>query len=317
MRILQITDSHVQLREQPHAGAMAEGPVTANTTLCPTTGLEACLRAASSFGVDLVVLTGDNVHEEDEQSYTMLLQHLRHGLPPHLASSALLIPGNHDRRKAQTKVFHPVVSAGLPEPGPDMAVFATIMPSGWLLIGLDTLQDGTGHGVMGNDQLRWLEKILGMDRPAELPLPPLLAASAEWPPPTLLFTHHPPLPLGAVGTSPGFTAQAGQMFDEADRLALEALLRRSPQVHAVFCGHVHAEFEYKIAERIPVIGTPSSWIQHSITAQEPADRVAYEDLPPGMRLISCDGDTATTATVSSKVIRVDDAGSIQRNIARL
>ena len=58
---------------------------------------------------------------------------------------------------------------------------------------------------------------------------------------------------------------------------------------------------------VPVLGTPSSWVQHNIdpiTAQEPADRVAYEDIPPGWRLIRLTGSTVADGRVDSAVVRV-------------
>jgi hypothetical protein len=78
-------------------------------------------------------------------------------------------------------------------------------------------------------------------------------------------------------------------------------------------GHVHAEFAVPMAGGggvcggVPVLGTPSSWIQHSIISSSaeqqqqqqppplpPRDRVAYEDIPPGWRLIRLSGGSVRT-----------------------
>ena len=175
-----------------------------------------------------------------------------------------------------------------------LATFARLETCGWLLIGLDSLLEGHGHGALGADQCAWLEASL----------------AAHPTTPALLFVHHPPLP--EVGSSPGFTTQAGLLFDEKDRLALESLLARRPgQVKAICVGHVHAVFDEQIAG-VPVLGTPSSWVQHSITAQEPADKVSYEDLPPGFRVIRLRGSTVGDGAIDTEVVRIDATAGAPR-----
>ena len=167
------------------------------------------------------------------------------------------------------------------------ATFASLESCGWLVVGCDTLVEGAGHGGLGEAQLEWLEGTLRSHPKA----------------PAIIFMHHPP--LAEVGTSPGFTTQAGLLFDESDRVALESLLRgpAGRQVKAICVGHVHAEFNVSISG-VPVLGTPSSWVQHDIRAQAPLDRVAYEDLPPGWRLIRLRGTSVADACVDSVVVRV-------------
>ena len=127
--------------------------------------------------------------------------------------------------------------------------------------------------------------------------------------------HHPP--LAEVGSSPGFTAQAGLLFDQTDRQALELLLRRrGGQVKAICVGHVHAVFDGRGAPGVPstqiagvpVLGAPSAWIQHSITARQPSDRVAYEDLAPGYRVLLLRGSTISDGTVDTEVVRTGGGG---------
>jgi 3',5'-cyclic AMP phosphodiesterase CpdA len=215
-------------------------------------------------------------------------------VPPSVAVE--LIPGNHDRREHLSDLSSSGSSAGRVRlPGcPGKAAFASLEECGWLVIGCDSLVEGSGHGELGAAQLSWLRETLDAHPAA----------------PVVLFMHHPPLPHLELGWAPGFTKQAGLLFSDADRLALESLFqgRAGQQVKAICVGHVHAEFDVPLAG-VPVLGTPSSWVQHNIdpiTAKEPADRVAYEDIPPGWRLIRLTGSTVEDGRVDSAVVRVGE-----------
>lgn len=304
MLLAQITDSHVRTIDAPHSEASREASAgTVHLDGHPRATLEACLLQAFSTSTrppELLVLTGDNAHGDQEGGapYSKLQAVLKQHVPPSVPIEVL--PGNHDRREhcsmlglargphQRARETAPASRMRLPA-CPGKATFACLEPCGWLVIGCDSLQEGSGHGVLGAAQLQWLSDTLDNH------------ASA----PAILFMHHPPLPHLELGWAPGFTHQAGLLFDEADRLALDALLQghAGRQVKAICVGHVHAEFEVPIAG-VPVLGTPSSWVQHSITAPEPVDRVAYEDIPPGWRLIRLEGRTLENASVETVVVRV-------------
>ena len=79
------------------------------------------------------------------------------------------------------------------------------------MVGCDTLVEGSGVGGLGAAQLQWLGHTLDAHPAA----------------PAIVFMHHPPLPHPReLGWAEGFSAQAGQLFDSADRLELERLLSR-------------------------------------------------------------------------------------------
>jgi 3',5'-cyclic AMP phosphodiesterase CpdA len=77
------------------------------------------------------------------------------------------------------------------------------------VVGCDSLLEGSGHGELGAAQLSWLADTL----------------AAHPTVPAILFMHHPPLDHLELGWAPGFTKQAGLLFDEVDRLTLEALFQ--------------------------------------------------------------------------------------------
>jgi 3',5'-cyclic-AMP phosphodiesterase len=91
---------------------------------------------------------------------------------------------------------------------------------GWRLLLLDTVEPGEHHGVFPDERLRWLENELGETR--------------ERAQPTLLLTHHQPVPPehrhsypNTIGILPEHSLR---MFD---------LLGKNPQVQGVLIGHTH------------------------------------------------------------------------------
>ncbi len=91
---------------------------------------------------------------------------------------------------------------------------------GWRLLLLDTVEPGEHHGVFPDARLRWLEEEL--------------AGTRERAQPTLLLTHHQPVPPehrhsypNSIGIIPEHSLR---MFD---------LLGKNPQVQGVLIGHTH------------------------------------------------------------------------------
>lgn len=91
---------------------------------------------------------------------------------------------------------------------------------GWRLVLLDTVEPGDHHGVFPEERLRWLENEL--------------AESAERAQPTLLLTHHQPVPPEHAGSYPN---SIGIIPEHSTRIF--DLLGRNPQVQGVLIGHTH------------------------------------------------------------------------------
>jgi Icc protein len=130
------------------------------------------------------------------------------------------IPGNHDDRDMLIARFGPgrfAVSCGALR-----------------VVGCDSTIAGEEYGALGGRQLAWLGDTLG-EQPET---------------PTLLALHHPPVLSGV--RSMDTIALAAE-----DRVALEALLERHPQVRAITCGHVHTTMTTSFAGR-PLLICPST-----------------------------------------------------------
>lgn len=195
MLIAQISDPHV-VRDgwlafgQLDTVAMFERAVDAIAVLDPP--------------AEAVLLTGDLVAEPDEGAYAAaarILERLEAPLYP--------IPGNHDDRAMLRRTFE---SSGVLPPEGRLSYARDLGPL--RLIGLDSLVDEGSWGLLGDEQLGWLDD--------------QLAAGADHP--TLIALHHPPIRTG-IGHMDWSMLR--------DAAALEAIVRHHPQVERVLCGHVH------------------------------------------------------------------------------
>ncbi len=91
---------------------------------------------------------------------------------------------------------------------------------GWRMVLLDTVEPGDHHGVFPDARLRWLEHEL--------------ADSRERAQPTLLLTHHQPVPPEHAASYPN---SIGIIPEHSTRMF--ALLGKNPHVRGVLIGHTH------------------------------------------------------------------------------
>ncbi len=91
---------------------------------------------------------------------------------------------------------------------------------GWRLVLLDTVEPGDHHGVFPEERLRWLENELD--------------GSRERAQPTILLTHHQPVPPEHATRYPN---SIGIIPEHSTRIF--SLLGRNPQVQGVLIGHTH------------------------------------------------------------------------------
>ncbi len=123
--------------------------------------------------------------------------------------------GNHDylqRREGVEVDGYGILGA---EPAP-----RSFELSGWLLVLLDTTIPGEHHGSFGSERRDWLaETLLTSQRRGQ---------------PTLLFTHHQPVPPEHRDSFPNSIG-----MDPADSVALFELLADAPHVKGVLIGHTH------------------------------------------------------------------------------
>ena len=172
---------------------------------------------------DALLLSGDLVDVPSSAAYERSRELLAPlGVPLHA------IPGNHDDRDLLRAHFGPhPATAGAP-------VHFAVTCGALRLVACDSTSPGDDAGALGQGELAWLDETLTQ-------APQI---------PTLLALHHPPVLTGV-------RSMDAIALAVADRVALEALLGRHPQVQAITCGHVHTTMTTAFAGR-PLLICPST-----------------------------------------------------------
>ena len=198
MRIAHISDLHVIATADPPGILRADTVARAR----------ALMTDLSAFpGLDLVVITGDNVNDERAEEYAVLADVLKE-----LSVPFLILPGNHDDR-AHLRAMVP------DRPYPDEERLYHLWQSGDVrVIVLDTLAKGEIGGRLLAPQLDWLEQNL----------------AAPFEGHTLIALHHPPSP-------PAMGKLDGNVLIEGN-VRLQALLDALSRPATLLCGHMHRPF---------------------------------------------------------------------------
>lgn len=252
-RIVQLTDLHML----PHVDDRLRGVPTVKVV----TSVLKHLREHVP-DIDLLVISGDLAQEESTVTYRTLAEMLKPW-----GTAIRMIPGNHDDRSQMVQVFSALVTKA------DERIVFTEQLDAWRVIGLDSQAPGEVAGLVGEQQLAWLDQQLHDHGTS----------------PTIVFVHHPPV---SVETS---------WFDVIglkDATAMQPVIARHPQVKLVCCGHVHFEFESAIAST-RVVTTPAASFQFA--PHTPSQE--YDLLPPGYRLIEIDESEFRTNVVRLPELR--------------
>lgn len=192
LKILQLTDTH--LFGDPQGRLLGQ-----NTRRTLALVLDAALRA---HGYDLVLLTGDLVHDESLEGYRYLRERLAA-----LAIPYYCLPGNHDDVASMSQIFDAGTTGNE----------ASTKADGWNLVLLDSTIPGEDGGHLADRQLDLLDASLAARRGD----------------PALVCLHHQPVPVGSAWMDTMALDNPGDFF---------RILDRHPQVRAVLWGHVHQEF---------------------------------------------------------------------------
>jgi len=224
-RIVQLTDLH--LHRDP--AARLAGVDTWRTFRAV---LDCVRRDHGNF--DHLVLTGDFAQDESLETYLMLREALGEW-----TGRCRLVPGNHDDPAKLRQAFPECVENAH---GP---LTFDLAGNAWHVIGLDSHLPGEVKGRVDGEQLAWLASRLAERRDT----------------PTLLFMHHPPLPIRVEWLDEiGMDTPAG----------LVDLIEISPQVKIVCAGHVHQAFSGRIGTAA-MFTTPSTCVQFAARADKTFD----------------------------------------------
>jgi 3',5'-cyclic AMP phosphodiesterase CpdA len=234
----------VQLSD-PHVvapGRRLDGAVDTPALLAQAVASAAALRPAA------VVLTGDLAERGAAVEYA----HLRRLLAP-LPCPVWLMPGNHDDRDALRAAFPDHDELGRCGP-----VLWAREAAGLRVVALDSTVQRQPHGALDAERLDWLARTLD-------------AAPTV---PTLLAMHHPPYACGVA-----FMDAMG-LREGAE--ALDALLRRHPQVERLVCGHLHRATLRRFGGTL-AMSVPSTAHQIALDLR-PGAPGAWRAEPPGFAL---------------------------------
>ena len=241
LRVIQISDPHVVVPPGKLSGRidsldLLKRAVARIEQVLPKVG-----------PVDALLITGDVSENGDGESYAAFVEAISIlGLP------ILAIPGNHDRREPFRDAFSDMQD--LPAKG---RINWSRVINGVHMIGLDTLVEGQGGGVVDEDSLSFLEDCLNQAGKA----------------PVLLALHHPPFNCGiefmdAIGL-------AG-----SDRLTV--IVENSAADIRVVCGHVHTAITANIGPAT-VLSAPSICTTFDVDFRSDAP-VGFTTQPGGFML---------------------------------
>ena len=193
VKILQLTDTHCYA-----------DPEKTLLGLNTDRSFQAVLRLAQRRHgpADLILATGDLVHDGSEQGYQRLKRHLTDsGVPVYP------LPGNHDDRDRLVRMLS----------GGNLRPERSARYGDWQIILLDSTVPDQAAGLLGQGELEHLERCLSEypDRHA------------------LVCLHHHPVPIGSRWMDAMGLLNASEFFDVLDRHA---------QVRGVLWGHIHQEF---------------------------------------------------------------------------
>jgi 3',5'-cyclic-AMP phosphodiesterase len=194
LRVLHITDTH--LFGNP------------DETLAGVATDQSCLEVlahvrAHAGPLDLILFTGDLVHDGSMEAYRRLLERMTSfGVP------VLVVPGNHDDQGLMRQLYD----------CPPMEWAFDMRLGNWLLIMLDSSIPGEPGGRLQPEELERLDQVLSEN-------PDLHA---------LISLHHQPAPMGSRWLD-RIGAENGE--------ALLDIVQRHASVRAVLWGHVHQDLE--------------------------------------------------------------------------
>ena len=190
LNVLQITDTHLY--------ADTNGKLLG---LNAQQSLEQCLELARKqhWPADLILITGDLVHDVSEQGYKRL-----HKLLSSMGVPVLVLPGNHDDPARINTIFT----------GNTCTAEKHKLIGNWQFILLNSNKPGSVSGFLSDTELDHLKTCLEQN-------PEHYA---------LIGLHHPPMEVGCEWLDP-------IKLENDDRFI--NTLKNYPNVRVVICGHVH------------------------------------------------------------------------------
>ncbi|HIF51239.1 MAG TPA: 3',5'-cyclic-AMP phosphodiesterase [Thiotrichaceae bacterium] len=194
IKIIQITDTHIIDDDAP----LFSGFDTSVSLLQVIDNIR-----ENESDADLILLTGDLIHEATKTSYHKLSEHLST-----LSIPVFCLPGNHD----DPEILNEIMTMN------GYGLGKVIKAGQWLIILLDTCVKGEHRGELSNSELEFLETTLASHANTHC----------------LIALHHHPVPIN----SPWMDAMSLTNTKE-----LLSIIDKFDHVRALVWGHIHQEFE--------------------------------------------------------------------------
>ncbi|MGF1608711.1 MAG: metallophosphoesterase [Kiloniellales bacterium] len=239
MIIAQISDTHILAKSSGEAVGASRAE-----------NLRRCVADINRQRVDVVLHTGDSVHQSSAEEYV----HLRE-LLAELRAPLFMVPGNRDGHDALRAAFGDL--SYLPLNG-DLHYAIEDHPV--RLVALDSVAAGERKGVFCERRLAWLRGTLAKEPNR----------------PTILFIHHPPFDI-----DPHYV---GGYRRQQDAEALARLVEDHSQVVRLLCGHVHC------SHREPWAGTVATTMPSvAVDLRKGVDAAVGEAPLYLLHVTACDG----------------------------
>jgi Icc protein len=252
VRVLHLTDTHLSDRRPAHPPRAFADAVHAFSGR--TTG-EAAALVVEEVGIparpDLVLHTGDVADEPSAAAYAAGRE-----LLARIGAPALVTAGNHDDAPALAAAFGEAAPVGC----------GALDLGRWRIVTVCSARLGQAHGHFGAAVLGHLDELLDTDRP------------------TLVGTHHPPVP---ACPDPDCTAE--------DAAAFLDVVDRHPNVVAVASGHLHLVADLE-RNGVRYLASPSTCLQ-------------LVHVHPLM------GHNETATPIGARVIDLHDDGGLDTEVA--
>jgi 3',5'-cyclic AMP phosphodiesterase CpdA len=249
MRIAHLSDPHLM-----------RGPLAAEPAASLTQALGRVV--ALEPRPDCVVITGDLADTGHPDEYAVLRTILgRCPVPVHL------LPGNHDDPSALVARF-----GDTPHLANGISTSYVVEYPGATIVMADSWVAGHPHGLLGPDQLGWIDETLAA-RPGV---------------PAFVCLHHPPVPLGMPFLD-------GIMLTDAAEFG--TVIARHPHVVRVLVGHVHRTVSAMFAGTL-VTAAPSTYRQSALRLTD-AELPGYVAEPINFLLHLVQGTSCVTHSVAA------------------
>lgn len=238
MLIAQISDTHITSR-----GILLGGRLDGAANLARVVDRLLALDVQPGC----VLMTGDLTDRGQPEAYARLRATLAR-----LPMPVYAIPGNHDSREAMRREFSDC--AWMPAQG---RLCYEIDLGSFRLLALDSLVDGKDYGMLGADQLGWLEERLAASRAARV----------------LIMVHHPPINSGIA---------VMDTMKLRDAAAFGDIVAGHPNIERILCGHMHRSMHARW--RGTVVSIPFSTVEQIHLGFAPDAPLGTIAEPPGFQL---------------------------------